>query len=173
MSKEDEEATGDEIEVRREDQDKINKFSRLHQRELSIEDELKDKNVSSFFPSHLACCLAEPYAEGKGRTRRHYHGAGAGRRGRYFPVSRSRLLGRRTSGRRNKTSTYRSCSYKIGDAFFHVPLPQAQEMLGTSTTKLEQEISELEDKMGTIHEEMTQLKVELYARFGRTINLET
>jgi len=51
LSKEDEEATGDEIEVRREDQDKINKFSRLHQRELSIEDELKDKNVSSFHPS--------------------------------------------------------------------------------------------------------------------------
>lgn len=36
---------GDEVEVRREDQDKINKFSRLHQRELLIEDELKTKNV--------------------------------------------------------------------------------------------------------------------------------
>lgn len=36
---------GDEVEVRREDQDKINKFSRLHQRELSIEEELKVKNV--------------------------------------------------------------------------------------------------------------------------------
>ena len=43
MSKEDEEAAGDEIEVRREDQDKINRFSRLHQRELGIEDELKVK----------------------------------------------------------------------------------------------------------------------------------
>ncbi len=46
MTKEEEEAMGDEIEVRREDQDKINKFSRLHQHELSIEDELKTKNVS-------------------------------------------------------------------------------------------------------------------------------
>ena len=36
---------GDEVEVRREDQDKINKFSRLHQHELSIEEELKTKNV--------------------------------------------------------------------------------------------------------------------------------
>lgn len=44
LSKEDEEAAGDEIEVRREDQDKINRFSRLHQRELGIEDELKNKN---------------------------------------------------------------------------------------------------------------------------------
>lgn len=39
--------------------------------------------------------------------------------------------------------------------------------------KIEEEIGELEEKMGTIREEMTQLKVELYARFGKTINLET
>jgi prefoldin subunit 4 len=44
LSKEDEEAAGEEIEVRREDQDKINKFSRLHQHELTIEEELKTKN---------------------------------------------------------------------------------------------------------------------------------
>jgi len=35
----------DEIEVRREDQDKINKFSRLHQREMLLEDDLKIKAV--------------------------------------------------------------------------------------------------------------------------------
>jgi len=46
LSKEDEVAVGsDEVEVRREDQDKINKFSRLHQRELNLEDELKAKHV--------------------------------------------------------------------------------------------------------------------------------
>lgn len=44
LSKEDENA-GQEVEVRREDQDKINRFSRLHQRELLLEDELKAKNV--------------------------------------------------------------------------------------------------------------------------------
>ncbi|KAL8365313.1 hypothetical protein RB595_004221 [Gaeumannomyces hyphopodioides] len=44
LSREEEEAAGDEVEVRREDQDKINRFSRLHQRELTIEDELKAKN---------------------------------------------------------------------------------------------------------------------------------
>lgn len=33
------------MEVRREDQDKINKFSRLHQREMNLEDELKIKAV--------------------------------------------------------------------------------------------------------------------------------
>ena len=35
----------DEKEVRREDQDKINKFSRLHQRETTLEEELKVKAV--------------------------------------------------------------------------------------------------------------------------------
>jgi len=37
-----------EIEVRREDQDKINKFSRLHQRETLLESELQTKQVSPF-----------------------------------------------------------------------------------------------------------------------------
>lgn len=63
--------------------------------------------------------------------------------------------------------------YKIGDAFFHVPLEQAQEMLSTSNAKIEEDVSALEDKLSTTRDEMTQLKVELYARFGRSINLET
>ena len=48
LSKEDEAAAGkDELEVRREDQDKINKFSKLHQRETTLEEELKSKAVWS------------------------------------------------------------------------------------------------------------------------------
>ncbi|KAL9027732.1 MAG: hypothetical protein Q9196_003789 [Gyalolechia fulgens] len=44
LSKEDEATVGkDDLEVRREDQDKINKFSRLHQRETLLEDELKSR----------------------------------------------------------------------------------------------------------------------------------
>ena len=35
----------DETEVRREDQDKINKFSRLHQRETVLEEDLKIRAV--------------------------------------------------------------------------------------------------------------------------------
>ncbi|KAL8830123.1 MAG: hypothetical protein Q9170_005883 [Blastenia crenularia] len=46
LSKEDEDAVGsDDLEVRREDQDKINKFSRLHQRETLLEEELKSRAV--------------------------------------------------------------------------------------------------------------------------------
>lgn len=64
-------------------------------------------------------------------------------------------------------------SYKIGESFFHVTVTQAQAMLETSSTKIEEEISGLEDKLSIAREEMTQLKVDLYARFGRSINLET
>ncbi len=42
----------DEQEVRREDQDKINRFSRLHQREMLLEDELKLKAVRGNFMLH-------------------------------------------------------------------------------------------------------------------------
>lgn len=53
LSKEEEVAAGDEVEVRREDQDKINKFSRLHQKELNIEEELRVKHVRRPFQSLL------------------------------------------------------------------------------------------------------------------------
>ncbi|KAK7978004.1 Gim complex component GIM3-like protein [Apiospora saccharicola] len=130
LSKEEEVAGGDEVEVRREDQDKINKFSRLHQKELNIEEELKVKHKEKEELDDITTELEL--------------------------ANEDELV-----------------PYKIGDAFFNVPLEQAQEMLATSSTKIEEDVSALEDKMGTIRDEMTQLKVELYARFGRSINLET
>lgn len=68
---------------------------------------------------------------------------------------------------------HRGNRYKIGDAFFHISVEQAQEMLEESTETLEEESTQLEEKLSTVREEMTQLKVELYARFGKQINLET
>ncbi|KAI0136972.1 Prefoldin subunit-domain-containing protein [Xylariales sp. AK1849] len=129
LSKE-EEGTGDEVEVRREDQDKINRFSRLHQRELNIEDELKTKNKEKEELDDITTELEL--------------------------ADEDDLV-----------------PYKIGDAFFHVSLEQAQQMLSKSNSKIEEDVSALDDKLGTIRDEMTQLKVELYARFGRSINLET
>lgn len=129
LSKADEEAA-DEVEVRREDQDKINRFSRLHQRELVLEEELNGKNKEKEELDDLSTELELADEDEK-------------------------------------------VQYKIGDAYFHIPLEQAQEMLEEATEKLEAESTELEEKLGTIREEMTQLKVELYARFGKQINLET
>lgn len=46
-------------------------------------------------------------------------------------------------------------------------------MLEQASTKIEEDVEGLESKLETIKEDMNQLKVELYARFGKSINLET
>jgi prefoldin subunit 4 len=46
-------------------------------------------------------------------------------------------------------------------------------MLSTSTEKIDGEVSKLEESISELREEMQELKVALYARFGRSINLET
>ncbi|KAL2759834.1 hypothetical protein ACRALDRAFT_1074041 [Sodiomyces alcalophilus JCM 7366] len=130
LTKEDEASVGDEVEVRREDQDKINKFSRLHQRQLVIEEELQSKNKEKEDLDDLNVELELIDEDDK-------------------------------------------VPYKIGDAFFHVPQPQALEMLGAAAARLEEEIEELESKLEECRDEMAELKIGLYARFGKSINLET
>ncbi|KAL6855080.1 hypothetical protein ACO1O0_006218 [Amphichorda felina] len=150
LSKAEEEGS-DEVEVRREDQDKINKFSRLHQRELALQEQLEVKSVRWPVP---------------------------------FVLKWKLLL---TSARKQKEKEElddltteleladedEKIQYRVGDSFFHLPLEQAQQMLETATTRSEEESSELEEKLGSVRDEMKQLKVELYARFGKQINLET
>jgi prefoldin subunit 4 len=51
-------------------------------------------------------------------------------------------------------------------------LPVAQEMLGLSGARVERDLREKEEKLDEVRVEMTALKVDLYARFGKTINLE-
>jgi len=63
--------------------------------------------------------------------------------------------------------------YKIGDSFFQLPLADAQSMLEASTAQIDADVSTLEDSLGELRDELQQLKVSLYARFGRSINLET
>lgn len=46
-------------------------------------------------------------------------------------------------------------------------------MLGEATAKIEEEVEKLEARLESTTEEMTELKVALYARFGKSINLET
>lgn len=60
LSKEDESSNSEENEVRREDQEKINRFSSLHQRELVLEQLLKGKQVyiSPFFFFFSRCCFS-------------------------------------------------------------------------------------------------------------------
>jgi prefoldin subunit 4 len=69
--------------------------------------------------------------------------------------------------------TFTGIRYKIGDSFISLPLPEVQELLSTNTDRIEKDVTALEEKLVQIREEMTGLKVDLYARFGRSINLET
>ncbi|RDL35471.1 uncharacterized protein BP5553_07402 [Venustampulla echinocandica] len=118
LSKEDEAtaaAAGDEVEVRREDQDKINKFSRLHQREIVIEEELKSKHKEKEDLDDVSNELELVDEDDK-------------------------------------------VPYKIGDGFVSLPLPEVQEMLSTSTDRIEEEVAALEEKLGAIREEQEQLK---------------
>ena len=63
--------------------------------------------------------------------------------------------------------------YKIGDTFVSLPLSEVQDMLTTSTEKIEESVSAIEGKLSSIVREMEHLKAQLYARFGKSINLET
>ncbi|MCJ1359000.1 MAG: hypothetical protein MMC33_009000 [Icmadophila ericetorum] len=131
LSKEEEAAMGnDEMEVRREDQDKINRFSRLHQREIVLVEELKTKAKDKEDLDEVSTELELADEDSK-------------------------------------------VPYKIGDSFLSLPVPEVQEMLASSITKIEEEVSGIEEKLSGIREEMQELKVSLYARFGKSINLET
>lgn len=46
-------------------------------------------------------------------------------------------------------------------------------MLSQSSTKIDDIVAEVEESLSTTREEMEELKVALYARFGKGINLET
>ena len=61
----------------------------------------------------------------------------------------------------------------MGDAFLMLSHTQVQDLLATSTTKIEDSVTIAKSKLGDIREEMQQLKIDLYARFGKSINLET
>lgn len=62
---------------------------------------------------------------------------------------------------------------KIGDSFMSVPLPEAHSLLGESSKEVEEQVLKLEETLSEVREEMKELKAQLYARFGRSINLET
>lgn len=65
------------------------------------------------------------------------------------------------------------CRYKIGDSFVSLPQPEVLELLSDSTEKIDKDVAALEEQLGGVRDEMEELKVALYARFGRSINLET
>ncbi|KAH6564766.1 hypothetical protein BSLG_000354 [Batrachochytrium salamandrivorans] len=62
--------------------------------------------------------------------------------------------------------------YRIGDAYVSLTLADAQARIESEQSKLDQELSVLGDRLGDIKGESTKLKVLLYAKFGKSINLD-
>jgi len=131
LTKADEAALGgDEAEVRREDQEQINRFSRLHAKVDVLEAELKLKAKDK-----------EDLEE--------------------------------ISGELELADEDDKINYKIGDSFIALPLEEVQSLLAASSAQLEEEAADVEKRLAGVRDEMSSLKVQLYARFGRSINLET
>src|SRR5262245_49359124 len=62
--------------------------------------------------------------------------------------------------------------YRIGEAFVHLSLPEVQERIERDLSELANEIERLGHDRDSVNKRMVQLKSLLYAKFGKTINLE-
>ncbi|PWY98024.1 putative GIM3-Gim complex component [Testicularia cyperi] len=62
--------------------------------------------------------------------------------------------------------------YRIADTFVLLPHSDALERLDSDQTQINQDIDDLADKLERYEDEMKQLKVKLYGKFGDNINLE-
>ncbi|KAG1767387.1 Prefoldin subunit 4 [Suillus occidentalis] len=62
--------------------------------------------------------------------------------------------------------------YKIGESFLHLPQPRAMKRLEKDQAVLSAQVLELSAGAEQCEKEMKELKVTLYARFGRAINLD-
>nr|CAG4641364.1 EOG090X0JBP [Eulimnadia texana] len=62
--------------------------------------------------------------------------------------------------------------YVIGEVFVHLTIDEAREKLETTKSDLEKEITSLEEECTKLKEGMSDLKTQLYAKFGSSINLE-
>ncbi|KAI4731647.1 Prefoldin, subunit 4 [Aureobasidium sp. EXF-10728] len=140
---------GEETEVRREDQDKINRFSTLHQKEKLLQAELKTKEVLSI----LSLDSRDKFAD-------------------TVFIQKEKEDLEEVSSELELADEDEKVSYKIGDSFFLLPLPEVQELLTASVEKIDGDVTAVEEKLGELREEMQQLKTALYGRFGRSINLE-
>nr|XP_031863407.1 uncharacterized protein CI109_001283 [Kwoniella shandongensis]KAA5530479.1 hypothetical protein CI109_001283 [Kwoniella shandongensis] len=63
--------------------------------------------------------------------------------------------------------------YKMGEAFFYLDLKAARRQLKADMRRYEQDIDGLQGKADECEKGMKELKVQLYAKFGKQINLET
>ena len=73
---------------------------------------------------------------------------------------------------RRSPASNRSIRYKIGDTFVSLPVSEVQELLASNAQNIEESVAEIKGTISSVREDMEQLKVQLYARFGKSINLD-
>ncbi|CAE6420770.1 unnamed protein product [Rhizoctonia solani] len=144
MLKQDEESE-ENTEVTWEDQQKINAFSKLNTRCNDLEEKIAKHKSEKEAIDDLAMEL-ELADEDE-------------------PVEYDMSL----PGQRTQLIQFR---YKIGDAFFHISLERAQTLLQKDQESIDTEINALQGKIDQCQQEMKDLKVALYAKFGKQINLD-
>ena len=66
-----------------------------------------------------------------------------------------------------------SHSYQVGEVFIHMSEQQTQDALERAKTDIEEELTKLRTGCDEIQRILMDLKVQLYAKFGDNINLET
>lgn len=62
--------------------------------------------------------------------------------------------------------------YKVGEAFIHMPHPRAVKRLEKDLAALNDELGKYTSSAEECEKSMKELKVTLYAKFGRAINLD-
>ncbi|KAF8913676.1 Prefoldin subunit 4 [Mucidula mucida] len=65
-----------------------------------------------------------------------------------------------------------SVLYKVGETFLHMPHSRAMKRLERDQAVLDDKLSSLGLRSEDCQKEMNELKVALYAKFGRAINLD-
>ncbi|KAG5639036.1 hypothetical protein H0H81_007649 [Sphagnurus paluster] len=141
-----EEESDDAAEVTWEDQQRINSFSKLNTRVRSLEEKLQElkqeKEALDDLSTELE--LADEDQPVLCAT--------------ILPfILHNLMLSRR---------------YKVGEAFLHLPLPRALKRLEKDQATIDARITTLAASAEGCEVEMKELKVTLYAKFGRAINLD-
>ncbi|KXN82880.1 Prefoldin subunit 4 [Leucoagaricus sp. SymC.cos] len=62
--------------------------------------------------------------------------------------------------------------YRIGETFLQIPLPKALKRLERDQKEVDERFSMVAGEVEAIETQMKALKVQLYAKFGKAINLE-
>ena len=143
-----------------EDQKRINTFSKLNTRLRGIEDRLAALTVST--DPRAAHAVSPVDSRKKKRSTI----------SRPSSSSRTRTRSYRTFSVRVIRPTHRAHRYKIGESFLHLPQARALKRLEKDQADIAAQLSDLSATAEECERGMKGLKVVLYAKFGRAINLD-